>query len=138
MKILLIHARKFWWKVREPARVSIRDQVDKEECEVKNALIAFITVEEKDELDIESSVKKAVNAVIEVARRLDVKKIVLYPYAHLSKSLSKPKTAIKVINIMKDELEKRGFEVHKSPFGYYKEFILHCIGHPLAESLRII
>ena len=29
-----------------------------------------------------------------------------------------------------------GFEVKKAAFGWYKEFKVHCKGHPLAEARR--
>lgn len=140
MRILLIHAEKFWWKVHQPARISIRDSLTSEnkEFETANTLVAFTAVEKKDESEVEDACRRAVKAIIEVAGRLGVNKIILYPYAHLSTDLSKPKTAVKVLKKIYEMLRERNFEVYRSPFGYYKEFILHCKGHPLAESLRII
>ncbi len=138
MRLLLIHAKKFWWKIREPAKISFRDEVEVDEVEVKDVLVSFTCVEKSDEVNIEDSVSRAVEAIVEVASRIGVKKIVVYPYAHLSKNLSKPEIAVKVIHGIETKLKEVGFEVYRSPFGYYKEFILHCIGHPLAESLRLI
>jgi threonyl-tRNA synthetase len=50
--------------------------------------------------------------------------------------LSNAKFAKEKLSELKKSLEKEGFEVHKSPFGWYKEFIVHCKGHPLAEANR--
>ena len=62
----------------------------------------------------------------------------LYPYAHLSSSLASRDPAIKVVATMEDLLRNSGFTVQRSPFGYYKSFRLHCLGHPLAELSRTI
>lgn len=140
MRILLIHAEKFWWKVKQPARISVRDKLidENKEFEASNVLVAFIAVERKDEGELEKTCRKAVDAIIEVSGRIGVKTVILYPYAHLSTNLSKPQNAVKALRIVYELLKSREFEVYKSPFGYYKEFILHCKGHPLAESLRVI
>jgi len=140
MRILIIHAKSFWWKVRQPARISLRDEVTKENAELKieNVLVAFTAVEKSDEQKLEESCEKAVNAIKQVANRVKVNRVVLYPYAHLSTNLSKPSTALLALKEIYEKLKREGFEVHRSPFGYYKEFILHCSGHPLAESLRVI
>ncbi|MCS7386016.1 MAG: threonyl-tRNA synthetase editing domain-containing protein [archaeon GB-1867-005] len=140
MRILIIHAKSFWWKVRQPARISLRDEVTEENAEFKieNALIAFTAVEKSDEQNLEKSCERAVEAIKEVAGRVKVKQIILYPYAHLSTNLSKPSTAIKALKTIHEKLVRQGFSVYRSPFGYYKEFILHCSGHPLAESLRVV
>jgi len=140
MKILLIHAEKFMWRVREKAKVSISDTLtdENEHVEIENVLVAFTTFEKEDEKNVEAISKRAVENIIEVAERINVKKVVLYPYAHLSKKLGKPTKAIEALDTISEKLSEKGYEVIRSPFGYYKEFLLHCKGHPLAESLREI
>lgn len=140
MRILLIHAEKFWWKVKQPAKISVKDKLidENKEFEASNILVAFTAVERKDEEELEETCRKAVDAIVEVARRIGVKTVIIYPYAHLSTNLSKPQNAVKALETICELLKSRKFKVYKSPFGYYKEFILHCKGHPLAESLRVI
>jgi len=62
-------------------------------------------------------------------------KIVLYPYAHLSSSLSSPGNAEKVLNDAVKSLSK-SFKVFTAPFGWYKAFTISCKGHPLSELSR--
>ena len=73
----------------------------------------------------------------EIAKQINVKNIVLYPYAHLSSNLSSPEVAIKILDEAEKFLKKK-FNVTKAPFGYYKEFELKVKGHPLSELSREI
>ncbi|MEM2136619.1 MAG: threonyl-tRNA synthetase editing domain-containing protein [Candidatus Methanomethylicia archaeon] len=140
MRILLIHAEKFWWKVTKPVRIPIRDELTDENREgnVDNSLIAFTCIEKLDESDMENKCMKAVDEIIEVSSRINVKNIVIYPYAHLSNQLGSLENTVKALRLIVQGLMEMGYQVKQSPFGYYKEFMIHCKGHPLSESLRII
>src|SRR5437899_201428 len=76
--------------------------------------------------------------VADVAGQVHTKRVVLYPYAHLSSSLAAPGPAQELIASLEKELVARGFEVHASPFGYYKSFKVAVKGHPLSELAREI
>ena len=65
-------------------------------------------------------------------------RILLYPYAHLSKSLSRPEAGINMLQTMGSMLREEGMEVHCAPFGWYKAFKISCKGHPLSELSREI
>jgi len=81
---------------------------------------------------------KAVESIMEVSSRISVKKVILYPYAHLSNQLGGLEVTVKALRIITQNLMEKGYQVKQSPFGYYKEFMLHCKGHPLSEALRVI
>lgn len=136
----MIHAEKFWWKVTKPVRIPIRDELTDENREgnVDNSLIAFTCIEKLDESDMENKCMKAVDEIIEVSSRINVKNIVIYPYAHLSNQLGSLENTVKALRLIVQGLMEMGYQVKQSPFGYYKEFMIHCKGHPLSESLRII
>src|SRR3989441_875103 len=76
--------------------------------------------------------------IVESADQVRTKRIVLYPYAHLSSSLAAPGAAQELIASVEKELVARGFDVHASPFGYYKSFRVAVKGHPLSELSREI
>lgn len=140
MRILLIHAEKFWWKVTKPVRIPIRDELTNEnrEGEEENVLVAFTCIESIDEERIEEKCLKAVESIMEVSSRIGVRKVVVYPYAHLSNQLGNLEVTVKALRMITQNLMDKGYQVKQSPFGYYKEFMLHCKGHPLSESLRVI
>ena len=65
-----------------------------------------------------------------------VDKILVYPWAHLSKFLSNESNAMEVCPKIANLLEKKGIETKTSPFGWYKSFKINCIGHEVAEMYR--
>ena len=139
MKLLLIHAEKFEYEVRQKA---LEEAEEVEEAgrrvAVENALICFTTVEGVDEGNLGWVVSRAADEVEDVAGRLGVRRVVVYPYAHLSPDLARPAVAVEALKMLAAELESRGFEVVRAPFGWYKRFTLSCVGHPLAELSRTV
>jgi len=69
---------------------------------------------------------------------LKVNKILIYPYAHLSRDLAGPADALKVVKAMEKHAKEVGFETYRTPFGWCKQFSISIKGHPLAEQFRII
>ncbi|MCX8161487.1 MAG: threonine--tRNA ligase [Candidatus Bathyarchaeota archaeon] len=137
MKLLLLHVDRFEYRVLTPAS-TVRDDVaeDSRVFSTGEALVVFATVESRDESNIDSVVDEAVEAVCDVASRLSVDSIVLYPYAHLSSDLSSPTKAIEILDKFRSRLSSVGFKVHRAPFGWYKSFSLTVKGHPLSELSR--
>lgn len=64
--------------------------------------------------------------------------MVVYPYAHLSSSLSSPDVAKEVLQKMETRLGEMDIPVARAPFGWYKAFEVSCKGHPLSELSRTI
>lgn len=140
MKILSLHVDYINFK---PLRKAIKSIAPLSEAEkiprnIKDAL-AILTAVEKSDSNVEKVVSELVKNVKEIAKSVNAKNIVLYPYAHLSSDLASPEVAIKVLEKAEKELKKvKGFNVTKAPFGYYKELELKIKGHPLAELSREI
>ncbi|TFF88517.1 MAG: hypothetical protein EU550_01155, partial [Promethearchaeota archaeon] len=65
-----------------------------------------------------------------------VDKVLVYPWAHLSKFLSDKPDAMKVCPTIASILNERGIESQFSPFGWYKSFKINCLGHEVAEMYR--
>ncbi len=133
MKLLLLHVDYVKFKpVKKALKESaeVLKEKDKKIREIKEALLVLTAVEKGD-----SSAGLLVENVRDVAKQLKAKKIVLYPYAHLSKNLSDPEMAVKILKDAEKKL-KKNFTVVRAPFGYYKQFELKCKGHPLSELSR--
>lgn len=138
MRLLLIHAKNFRFKVRERAIREAEDlSVSTSLWEGSNVLVVFVTVESRD-VDVESLAKAACNEIAYAAKSLGVSTVVIYPYAHLSDDLARPSSALRILRRMEQELRGMGFSVIRAPFGWYKEFELHCYGHPLSELSRTV
>ncbi len=65
-----------------------------------------------------------------------VDKVLVYPWAHLSKFLSKEENAMEVCPKIVEKLKEKGITSKFSPFGWYKSFKINCLGHELAEMYR--
>ena len=138
MKILLLHCDYIKFKPLKKALRKIEELSEKEKKGdvVKEALVILTAVEKGDE-NIKEVVEKFVENVKEIAKQVNAKNVVLYPYAHLSNNLASPEIAIDVLEKAEKELGKN-FSVVRAPFGYYKEFELKVKGHPLSELSREI
>jgi threonyl-tRNA synthetase len=137
MKTLNLHVDYIKFKPLKKALRKMEDLIgiDKEEKHIEEALTVMTAVEKHDEGKISQIVEKLVDSIEEIAKQINVKNIVLYPYAHLSKDLSSPETAIQVLIEAEKKLVKN-FKVWRAPFGYYKEFEMKVKGHPLSELSR--
>lgn len=138
MKILNLHCDYINFKPLRKALKNIKTLSEKEKQgeHIRDALVVMTAVENTD-TDIEKSAEELAKNIRETSKQLNTNKIVLYPYAHLSSNLANPDTAIKTMDATEKLLEK-DFEIHRAPFGYYKEFELKVKGHPLAELSREI
>ncbi len=129
MKILFIHADFIEYEAKEKA-IEKAEKLEKERDEMEDVLVAFISVERDDEWH-----GNAVEEIKNVASMLNVKNIMLYPYAHLSSELASPEKAVEMLKAIEKDLAKE-YNVKRSPFGWYKSFKISCKGHPLSELSR--
>jgi len=136
MKTLNLHTDYIKFRPLKKALRSVAalSEEEKKEQYVENAL-AVMTAVEKHDSNVEGVVAKLVESVKEIAEQINVKNIVLYPYAHLSSDLASPEIAMKVLEFAEKELKKI-YNVVRAPFGYYKEFEMKVKGHPLSELSR--
>ena len=135
MRILQLHCSEFNYSIRKETPVAERPAEPREE-RIENVLACLICFEKSDENRIETLINNLVESLKVDTSRLGCKRLLLYPYAHLSKSLGSARLAKEFMNKLRERLGKEDFEVHKSPFGWYKAFSLTCLGHPLSEAYR--
>src|SRR5438046_9878979 len=139
MRVLFLHVDYLEYEVKEKALKSAPDiPASKRRERVEEALVSFVSADKRDEVNLASVAKVAAENGADVAGQIHTKRVVLYPYAHLSSSLAAPGPAQELIASLDKELVARGFEVHASPFGYYKSFKVAVKGHPLSELSREI
>jgi len=137
MQLLLIHSDNITYEAKKKTAVAEEGAVLADSLD--EALTVFCAVESVDADDIEDTVSRAVDEIIETAGKLDTNNIMLYPYAHLSSDLASPPKAIEALRGMERALIENGkFSVKRAPFGWYKAFKISCKGHPLSELSRTI
>ncbi len=135
MRVLQLHCSEFSYQIKKETPVAEHPASPKED-RLEDVLVCLICYEKNDEGRTNEITKEFVENIKTDVSRIGCSRVLLYPYAHLSKSLGSPRRAKGFLNNLRQQLQKEGIEVHKSPFGWYKAFDLRCIGHPLSEAYR--
>jgi threonyl-tRNA synthetase len=136
MRALLIHADRFEYESRSPTKVAEELPSDHpKKHSFQEALVVFSTVESSDE-DIPAIADNVASDLADVCGKVEAKRVVIYPYAHLSSRLATPTLAVGVLKAVEEAIGSKGLEVHRAPFGWYKSFEIRCKGHPLSELSR--
>ncbi len=135
MKILTIHADFIEFEAKKKALKTAEENIHEGKQRVEECLVIFTAVEKTDEADIPKIVEQYVQEIKNVASQVNAKNLVLYPYAHLSSTLSNPAVAEQVLKDAEKTLAEK-FKVTRAPFGWYKAFTISCKGHPLSELSR--
>jgi len=134
VKILQLHSNFIEYRPIE------KEIASAEECEQKlhrlEELVVLFTCVEKG--DTPETGRKAIDGIKEFLDKIKSRRILLYPYAHLSSSLAGPSEALKILKEMESYAKSLGIETYRAPFGWCKEFTVSIKGHPLAEQFRSI
>src|SRR3990167_144625 len=138
MKLLFVHADRIWYKVGRKTKMAEKLPENMKEDEMTDCILAFSCVEKFDELKPKETVRLIVDEITNVGKKLKTKRVMLFPFAHLSKYLSSPEMAVEILKDAEESLKKIGFEVKRAPFGWNKKFELKSKGHPLAILSRTV
>ena len=133
MRILQLHCDSIEYTPTKKEIKSAEDIENPQTQSLKEIVVVFVAIEQGDDSSV------AQNAVAQIKNsmsKIGCKKLLLYPYAHLSSNLAKPSTALALLKEMEDSASD--LEVSHSPFGWTKSYKLQVKGHPLAESSKII
>lgn len=134
MRILQLHSDFIEYKPIKK-EVAMAEEAETKISRLEDLVVLFTSVEEGDD---EAVAKRAVDEVKAALEKLGAKRILIYPYAHLSSNLAKPSNALRILKVMEKYAKEVGIETHRTPFGWNKQFSLSIKGHPLAEQLRVI
>jgi len=131
VRILAIHATSMSYRVTQKTRMAEADPLREDTME--EGVVLFCCVEKLDERNPGYVVEHAARAVSERLGKLKVGRVLIFPYAHLTNTLSSPEVALTVLKGLGEQLKAGRVEVKRAPFGWYKEFTLQSKGHPLAD-----
>ena len=132
MRILQLHCNSIEYT---PTKKEIKsaEEITPEPKILEDVVVTFISVEEGDDKTV---AKKAVTEIKESMNKIGCKKLLLYPYAHLSSKLASPNSALSVLKEM--ESLSSDLDVSRAPFGWTKTYKVDVKGHPLAENSKVI
>ncbi|MBI3639632.1 MAG: threonine--tRNA ligase [Thaumarchaeota archaeon] len=132
MRILQLHCDSIEFT---PVKKEIKsaEEIVPTSKKIDEVVVAFVAIEDGDNSIV---AKKAMSEIIESMKKVGCKKLLLYPYAHLSSKLASPSTALSILKEM--ESLATDLEVSRAPFGWTKSYKIQVKGHPLAENSKTI
>ena len=134
MRILQLHSNFIEYKPVEK-EIEEAEESGKETRRLEDLVVLFTSVEEGDD---ESVVLRAVEDIKGYLDTVKADRILIYPYAHLSSNLAKPREALKVLRELERRAREAGIETYRAPFGWCKQFTISIKGHPLAEQFKTV
>ena len=131
MRVLQLHCDSIEYT---PTKKEIKsaEEIKPETVVLEEVVVCFVAVEEDDDSTV---AKTAIFEIQESMKKIGCKKLLLYPYAHLSSKLASPNTGLSILKEM--ESSTSNIIVTRAPFGWTKAFSIKVKGHPLAESSKV-
>jgi len=134
MRILQLHCDHIEYTPTKKEIKSAEDIEDPQTTRLEELVVVFVAIEDGDDSSVAQNAISQIKASME---KIGCKKLLLYPYAHLSSNLAKPSTAMSLLKEMEDGASELD-EVSHSPFGWTKSYKIQVKGHPLAESSKVV
>ena len=131
MRVLQLHCDSIEYT---PTKKEIKsaEEIEPKKTVLEEVVVCFIAIENDDDSTVG---KTAIYEIQESMKKIGCKKLLLYPYAHLSSNLASPNTGLSILKEM--ESAAIDISVTRAPFGWTKAFSIKVKGHPLAESSKV-
>ena len=134
MRILQLHCDSIEYTPTKKEIRSAEDIDDPQTVRLEELVVVFVAIEDGDDSSV---AQNAITQIKNSMEKIGCKKLLLYPYAHLSSNLAKPSVAISLLAEMESGASDLD-EISHSPFGWTKSYKLQVKGHPLAESSKVV
>ena len=134
MKLLLFYAHSFSFETAAKSLASVPEVEEKNS--VADAAVIFFHVEAEDPEKKSKVVQKFVKNVKWLCGKFATRNVVLHSFNHLSGSKADPKFSKEVLDEVVERLERTGYQLTVTPFGYFNEFRIHVAGDSLAKVFK--
>jgi hypothetical protein len=136
MKLLVFLTDSFQYEAREAGSPLAAAEPEPASDRVEDAIVAFIQCEPRDEERGEAVLKQAVKYFRWFARKREVSRLMLHSFAHLAEERSSPEFARDLLVALGEQLERHGFEVRHTPFGWSLQWTMAVEGHGYAKTFK--
>ncbi|MGD9533958.1 MAG: threonine--tRNA ligase [Candidatus Nitrosocosmicus sp.] len=137
MRILQLHVDYIEYTPIKEEIVDAEPIIDKEKKRLENIVVILLSVEKGDENLI---IEDFLNETKKYLDTIKCNSLLLYPYAHLSANLEKPKKAMQILDRIEMELKinlkDSTYRIYRAPFGWTKQLEFRVKGHPMAENSK--
>ncbi len=135
MRVLTFLSRSFSW---QPFSQTLPDAPPASSGEISDAVVAFIQVEAQDAEDYARTFRHLLKHLKWLANKRRFSNIVLHSFTHLGGENASPEFAQQLFDEMARRLEKTGYHVQVTPFGYFCSWQLDVYGESLAKVYKAI
>lgn len=136
MKLLMFHAKSFWFKTFKKTLKEVEKDIREEE--IKSAVVVFLQNEKEDKGRMEKIINDAAGNIKWLFGKVKAQSVVLHAFAHLSSSRSSVDFAKEAFEKLEKKLAEEGLKVSTTPFGYFCEFKIHVSGESLGKVFKDI
>jgi len=133
MRILQLHCDHIEYTPTKKEIKSAEDVENPQTQRLEELVVVFVAIEDGDDSSV---AQNAISQIKNSMEKIGCKKLLLYPYAHLSSNLAKPSVAMSLLKEMEENASD--LDVSHSPFGWTKSYKIQVKGHPLAESSKVV
>jgi len=136
VKLLMFYSPEFWVKPFEKAVPEASDLAREEVF--RSAVVIFYHAEAEDSGREDKVILKWIKNAKWLAGKFGTRTVVLHSFNHLSESKAPVEIAASIREKVRERLEKTGYEVFETPFGWQNEWKLHVSGESLAKVFKEI
>ena len=133
MRVLFWYCDRFDWT---PAMKTLPDTPEAEPAENENAVVAFVHIEPGDVEAGSSAETKLVKNAKWLVRKWENTRVVLHSFNHLGEEKAEADKAQSLLDRAQKRLEKAGYSVVQTPYGYFLDLAIKAPGHPLARVYK--
>ncbi len=114
MRILQLHCDSIEYT---PTKKEIKsaEEITPETKRLEEVVVVFVAIEQGDDSSV---AQNAISQIKNSMEKIGCKKLLLYPYAHLSSNLAAPSIALSLLKEMESSASE--LDVSHSPFGWTK------------------
>jgi hypothetical protein len=127
---------QYWYRPFSKTLEQAEDASGEEE--VPEAVVIFVHAEAEDEQRRSKVLTKALKNIKWLANKRGLKNIVLHSFTHLADSKASPEFAHGFLKEVAGRLQRTGYNVWLTPFGYVCEWELSVHGEWLAKVFKEI
>jgi hypothetical protein len=133
MRVLFWYCDRFDWT---PAMKTLPDTPEAEPAKNENAVVAFVHIEPGDVEAGSSAETKLVKNAKWLVRKWENTRVVLHSFTHLGEEKAEAGKAQSLLDRAQKRLEKAGYSVVQTPYGYFLDLEIKAPGHPLARVYK--
>jgi hypothetical protein len=115
---------------------TLPDTPEAEPAQNENAVVAFVHIEPGDVEAGSSAETKLVKNAKWLVRKWENTIIVLHSFTHLGEEKAEAEKAQSLLDRAQKRLEKAGYSVVQTPYGYFLDLKIKAPGHPLARVYK--